>query len=217
MSAESGLISFRHKSYGGELFIRHHDVTEAARKIGRLIGIRPPGESNPAETVARNILFAMVDRENEAHPLMLGGVAIGPDLSTTFWSSPHTEHSELIEEGRQAAVLISHTHMPNTSLRMKQMGIVEVAPEDVDTYLAELNGKRAVHGLHTRELEEFRDTEAPKSLYIATPSDNPLMTTVPVSAYTRKGDELTWMRSVSYPITAAEIFHREPDAADDSL
>jgi hypothetical protein len=158
----------------------------AARKVGRLVGIEVDGGLDHASEAARNIILGMVDRHNEAHLIMLGGVAIDAGLRVTFWSSPHTEHAKLIRDGRRASVLISHTHEPNTALRMKQMHVEEVAPEDAAVHLAELNAARKIHGLHIRGLEEFKNNEAPKSLYVATPSDDPLMTTVPVSAYAQR-------------------------------
>jgi hypothetical protein len=148
----------------------------------------------------------MVDKRHEAHVLMLGGVAIDTDLSTTFWSSPHTEHAKLVRAGHRGSILISHMHAASSSLRMKEMDITEVAPEDVVNHLAELNAAREEHGLHTREIKEFENPTAPKSLYVARPSEDPSMTTIPVSAYIQEGDDLVWMRSVSYPVTAAEIF-----------
>lgn len=207
MDPESGLVSYRDKSYDGELFVRQRDIQEAALKIGNLLGRERPLPGLP-DRAARNIHFGMVDHEGESHPLMLGGVAFGPDLSMTFWSSPHTTHSQLVASGKRASVLVSHTHEANTSLRMKKMLVTEVAPDDQEVYLQELNHSRKRHNLGVRELEEFTGPtdEGPRSLYVATPSSDRMMNTIPLGAYSRSGRGLIWQRDIAYPITAAQVF-----------
>lgn len=194
------LVSYWHKSYDGELYIKHPDITHAAQRIGSLLGMFG------REDTVRNIYFGVVDDENESHPLQLGGAIIDTDLSITFWSSPYTEHSEIVAQGRRASVLIGHSHVPHSSLRMKKMTVSAVPPEATATHLAALNVARQKLDLHVRDIEEFEDTVAPKQLYVATPSPDPNMTTMPLSAYRREGDELLWTRSIAYPVTAAMIF-----------
>jgi hypothetical protein len=208
---ESRLVLYGHESYEGDLFVKRRDITKAARRIGRLVGAHVVGEEYDDHEVARNIIFTMVDRHNEAHPLVLGGVAIGTDLSVTFWSSPHSEHAGLIEEGRRAGIVITHTHASTTSLRMKQMDVAKISADDRYAYLERLNHARQQHeGLPARLPQEFDDPYMPKDLYVATPSPDSSMTTIPVAAYAWHEGELLHKRDVAYPITAHEIF--EPPA-----
>ncbi|HSX43466.1 MAG TPA: hypothetical protein VLF59_05270 [Candidatus Saccharimonadales bacterium] len=204
MSLESGRLPYVDElSYAAEraLYVRRDEVIEAARSVGRLIRAHPTKESRRGDT-ARNIVFSIADERNRVRSLMLGGVAIGLDLSIAFWSSPESRHSRLITAGKRPTVIISHTHAPTSALSMMDMSVrrgTELSPQDRAEYLQRFNAVRS-----KQNIRPFENITMTKELYVAVPSDDPSMTTVPVTAY----DEHMQEHPANYPITAGQIFGR---------
>jgi hypothetical protein len=148
----------------------------------------------------RNIPMATVDERGDAHPYLVGGAAVGADLSITTWSWRHTQHAGYYRAGRFMSALFCSTGDNIKALRAKRMTVEEIPPEHAAQHLQDLNAARKRFEIPPRELGEFLDPER-KRLYVARLSSDPADTTVSVRGFY----EGEWVTDLQWPIELSKL------------
>lgn len=157
----------------------------------------------------RNVAMGFVDQQGRAHPVVVGGVAFSSTLEALFWSSPHTEHARIIGQTGKGSMMPFDSNANAEYMRLKDVHIREVPPDETTNYIDTLNAARARHGIAPRGIDQFGDSRQHRRLYVATPSGDPALTTVPVSAYyadmvgpeawNPEAADQAWAKDIHYP------------------
>lgn len=153
---------------------------------------------------ARNLHLSVTDDDGIPHMVTLGGAAFNSSMYVTFWSSPESLHSRLLETGKRASLIVGHTHANMPSLLMRDIRVNRTPLKYAPDYLPDLNAWRQQFDMQPKHFADFQNSDDPQALYIAVPNTRLGMTT-PVNNYTLRDGEYARRGTVNMPVLATQI------------